>query len=360
MNFYMPVRVYQERAAVANHAQELAALGKKALIVTGQHSSEKNGSLGDVTKALESQGTEYLIYNRIGENPTIDMVMDAAELGRTQGADFVIGVGGGSPLDAAKAIALMIHNRDTASDVLYQNIALRALPVAAVPTTCGTGSEVTPYAILTRDDLQTKQSIAHKIFPQLALVDAGYLTFLPEQIRINTAIDALGHLIESYFNVHADEYSRMLCLRGMELWGMCRNALLGMEPDREDCERLMLASGLAGMSIAHTGTSLPHGLSYYLTYHKKIPHGQAVGFFLPDYLELFAEQMDVEVMMVLRLLGFGAPGQFRGFIRECLGKRDLSEQERDALLCEIMASDKKLAAVPVPIGREQIAHMLQD
>lgn len=359
MNFYMPTKVYQERNAVANHAEELAALGKKALIVTGQHSSEQNGSLADVTDALERQGTEYLIYNRIGENPTIDMVMDAARQGRAQGADFVIGIGGGSPLDAAKAIALMIHNRDTASDVLYQNIALRALPVAAVPTTCGTGSEVTPYAILTRDDLQTKQSISHKIFPQLALVDAGYLTSLPEQILTNTAIDALGHLIESYFNVHADEYSRMLCLRGMEVWGLCRNALLGMEPDEEDCENLMLASSLAGMSIAHTGTSLPHGLSYYLTYHKKIPHGQAVGFFLPDYLDLFAEQMDVEVMMVLRLLGFGAPEQFRGFIRECLGSLELSEVEREAVLDEIMASERKLAAVPIPIGREQIANMLQ-
>ncbi|MCH5267464.1 MAG: iron-containing alcohol dehydrogenase [Lachnospiraceae bacterium] len=355
--FYMPTKLYQEWNAVQNHAGELASIGKKALIVTGRNSSKKNGSLEDVRQALTQYGTDYLVYDQIDENPTIDMVMDAAQLGRTQGADFVVGVGGGSPLDAAKAIALMIQNRDTSSEVLYQSIPLRALPVVAVPTTCGTGSEVTPFAILTRDDLQTKQSIPHKIFPELALVDPKYLQTASDEVITNTAIDALGHLIESYFNNNAGEYSRMICMTGVEVWGMCRNVLLGMEPERETYENLMLASSLAGMAIAHTGTSLPHGMSYYLTYHKHIPHGKAVGYFLPGYLELFAEEMDVEVMMFLRSMGFGSPEQFRGFIRECIGKLELSDTEREAMIGEIMASERKLEAVPVAVDREQIERL---
>lgn len=359
MQFFMPTKLYQEWNAVENHAEELASYGKKALIVTGRHSSAQNGSLQDVKQALEHYDTDYLVYDRIDENPTIAMVMDAAELGKEQGADFVIGVGGGSPMDAAKAIALMIHNRDTASEVLYQSIPLRALPVVAVPTTCGTGSEVTPYAILTRDDFQTKQSISHKIFPELALVDPKYLQTAPAEVITNTAVDALGHLIESYFNTHAGEYSRMLCMTGIEIWGMCRGVLLGMEPERESYENLMFASSLAGMAIAHTGTSLPHGMSYYLTYHKHIPHGKAVGYFLPGYLELFAEEMDVEVMMFLRNMGFGSPEHFRGFIRECVGKPELSDEEKNALLEEIMASERKLEAVPVAVDRERVEMLLQ-
>ena len=360
MNFYMPTKLFQEWNVVENHKQELASFGKKALIVTGKHSSRANGSLDDVTKALESQGTEYVIYDQIEENPTIPMVMEAAEVGKTQGADFVIGIGGGSPLDAAKAIALMILNRDSSSEVLYQPLTLRALPVIAVPTTCGTGSEVTPYAILTRDDIQTKQSISHKIFPALALVDPKYLQTAAGSVLVNTAIDALGHLIESYFNTNASEYSRMLCVTGMEVWSAGRNVLLGMEPESEDLDNFMLASSLAGMAISHTSTTLPHGLSYYLTYHKGIPHGKAVGYFLPGYLRLFAEEIDVEVMMVLRTLGFGSLEQFEGFIRECIGTPVITAEEKEQMLDDMMAVERKLKAVPTALTREKIAAIFPD
>jgi len=134
--------------------------------------------------------------------------------------------------------------------------------------------------------------------------------------------------------------------------------LLGMDPEEEDYENMMLASSLAGMAIAHTGTSLPHGMSYYLTYHKGIPHGKAVGYFLPGYLRLFAEQMDVEVMMILRSLGIGSLEQFEGLIRECLGTPEITDAEKEAILKEITSSERKLAAVPIPVTREQIAEMI--
>lgn len=358
MFFYMPTKVYQEKNAVRQHGAELATYGKKALIVTGEHSSKANGSLQDVRETLEEYGVEYSIYDRIGENPTIAMVMDAAETGREQGTDFVIGIGGGSPMDAAKAIALMIQNRDSSADVLYQPLSLRSLPVVEVPTTCGTGSEVTPYAILTRDDLETKQGISHRVFPELALVDPGYLQAAPLSVLTNTAIDALGHLIESYFNASASDYSRMPVLQGMEVWGTCKQILLGMEPEETDYDALMLASSLAGMAITHTSTSLPHGLSYYLTYHKGIPHGKAVGYFLPGYLELFMDTIEAEVTMVLRILGFGSVDQFGGFIRECIGVPTLTEAEMTAMLDEIMQSDRKLAAVPFPVDRQMVEEII--
>ncbi len=357
MKFYMPTKLYQEKDAVIHHGAELASYGKKALIVTGRQSSKHNGSLEDVMKILKQYMIEYCIYDQTPENPDLAAVMDAAEIGRKQGTDFVIGLGGGSAMDAAKAIALMILNRDSSEEVLYQPIKLRALPVIAIPTTCGTGSEVTPYAILTRTDKQTKQSISHRIFPSLALVDAKYLATAPSSVLCNTAIDALGHLIESYFNASATEYSRMLTVQGLDVWGGCRDILLGMEPVEADYEQMMLASSLAGMAISHTGTSLPHGLSYYLTCHKDIPHGRAVGYFLPGYLKLFADSSDVEVTMLLRMAGFGSLEQFSGFIRECLGKLEISDGERETMLDEIMASERKLAAVPFKLARENVAGM---
>ncbi len=359
MFYYMPTKVYQETNAVRQHGAELVSYGKKALIVTGKHSSKANGSLQDVQETLEQYGVEYRIYDQVSENPTIAMVMDAAEIGREQGTDFVIGIGGGSPMDAAKAIALMILNRDSSADVLYQSVSLRALPVVEIPTTCGTGSEVTPYAILTRDDLETKQGISHKVFPELALVDSAYLHTASLPVLTDTAIDAVGHLIESYFNANATDYSRMPALQGMEVWGTCKQILLGMEAEKNDYDSMMFASSLAGIAITHTSTSLPHGLSYYLTYHKGIPHGRAVGYFLPGYLETMLETMEAEVMMVLRILGFGCLEQFAGFIRECIGVPDLTGQEIKAMLDEIMQSERKLAAVPCPVDRQAVERMIR-
>lgn len=357
MKFYMPTKVYHERGAVKNHREEMALLGKKALIVTGTHSSRENGSLSDVTEALEATNTSYTVFDRVEENPTVACVMEAAILGRKEGVDFVVGVGGGSPMDAAKAIALMIQNRDSSEEVLYQDISLRALPVVEVPTTCGTGSEVTPYAILTRRDKQTKQSISQKFFPDLALVDGKYLEKAPLSVITNTAIDALGHMLESCFHTQATDYSRMLCQYAMEVWGSATGMLYGMEPEEGDYDRLLFASSLAGMAISHTSTSLPHALSYYLTYHKDIPHGKAVGLFLPGFLRALPEQYQMQAAMALRALGFGSLEQFQGFIREMLGTVSLTEGEVEEMVSGVMANPAKLSTALFEVTEEILREM---
>lgn len=359
MKFYLPTMVFQERDAVRNHSEQMAHYGKKALIVTGKSSSKKNGALQDVTDGLKKYNTSYVIFDKIEENPSVESIMEAAGFGRTEGTDFVIGVGGGSSLDAAKAIALMIQNRDSTEEVLYQRKDLRHLPVVAVPTTCGTGSEVTPYAVLTRDDLQTKQSISHTIFPVLALVDGKYLWQAPLSVLVNTAVDALGHMLESYFHSNATDYSRMLCQYAMEVWGVAADVLSGTEASGEDYDRLMFASSLAGMAISQTGTSLPHGLSYYLTYHKGIPHGKAVGVFLAGYLDALPEEFEPQVIMALRTLGFGSLGQFAGLMKELLGTVELTEEEVEEMADGIAGNERKLAAAPFDVTREQIVKMIK-
>ena len=140
----------------------------------------------------------------------------------------------------------------------------------------------------------------------------------------------------------------------MEAWGMASGILFGMEPGEEDYGRLMFASSLAGMAISHTSTGLPHGLSYYLTYHKAVPHGKAVGLFLPGYLSVLPEEYEPQVIMALRTLGFGSIEQFSGFIREVLGTLGLTEQEEQEMVEGIAKNQKKLDAVPFAITKEQI------
>lgn len=359
MKFYMPVKVFQEKDCVWNHREELADLGNRALIVTGRHSSSLNGSLQDVQKALESQGTEYVIYDKIEENPSVETVMDAREFGLSQGADYVVGIGGGSPLDAAKAIALMMANKERGADLFCRREEVRApLKVAAVPTTCGTGSEVTPFAILTVHEKRTKSSMPYYVFPELAFVDGKYLCAASQSVIANTAVDALGHLIESYCNRNATQYSRMLCIHGMEVWAQNKEVILGTKKALpEDYQGLMYVSSIAGMAITHTGTSLPHGMSYKLTYEHQIPHGKAVGIFLAAYLEGACRE---ERELILCKLKMQSCIELREFITRAVGAVQVEESFLQQAVKEMMANARKLANCPYEVDASLMEKMYRN
>ena len=336
MNFYMPTKVYQEWNAVANHAEEIASFGKKALIVTGRHSSKQNGSLADVMAALETCGTEYIVYDRIEENPSIATVMDAAGIGREQGADFVIGVGGGSPLDAAKAIAMMIHNRDTSSEVLYQKITLRALPVVAVPTTCGTGSEVTPYAILTNHEKQTKKSIASPcLFPTYALLDAKYTKNLGLATTVNTAIDSLSHSVEGMMSKRANVMADVIAKEAVKIIASTFDDLISGELTEDDREKLLYASMLGGVVISQTKTTAVHAMGYSLTYFKNIDHGRANGLLLGEFTKYIERNDKDRVKEILSCMNLDSAEEFKNILAKILGDKEKFEIEELELYAEI-------------------------
>lgn len=348
MFFYMPTKVYSGRDCVLEHRKEWSALGKKALIVTGR-SSAKNGSLEDVTAALEAEGKSWVVFDRTEENPSIENIMEMRKVGLAEGVDFVVGIGGGSPMDAAKAAALMLYHRDKGAEFLYEKGEDEALPVVEVPTTCGTGSEVTPYAILTIHAKRTKSSLPHRIFPEFALLDGKYLMGAGRKILVNTAVDALGHFIESYINTNATEFSKMLCEYGMAVWSGNKSVLIGADVTPEECDRLLLASAVAGMAISHTGTSLPHGLSYYLTYEKGVPHGRAVGYFLPGYL---AEAGPLLRKKVLSLTGFPDLQYFVSFMHKLIGRMEAEDELIDQAVRGILSNETKLKNTPYPVTEE--------
>ncbi len=283
MKYYMPVRVFDEKECVRNHADDIASFGRKALVVTGRSSSFSNGSYDDVKQALDDSGIDHEVFSEVEENPSTDTVLGAKERYASAGIDFVIGIGGGSPMDAAKAIALVLKHPEADPEYLYDpSRPSDALPVICVPTTCGTGSEVTGVSVLTRHDKKTKISMTHKVFPDLALIDGKYLRSASKTLIINSSVDALAHLLESALNAKADDYVQMTASAGLKLWAQTKDVLTGdREPSDEDRALLMRSSALGGMSIAGCGTSIPHALSYTLTYDMGLAHGRAVGYFLP-------------------------------------------------------------------------------
>ena len=343
----MPTRVFVETECVSHHSDALAALGTSALIVTGRSSSRKNGSLGDVTSALEKHSIKYTVFDQVEENPSVETIMKARDVGKDAGVDFVIGVGGGSPLDASKAIAVMIKNPESSWELMFdRNASPEHLPVAAVPTTCGTGSEVTAVAVLTRHDLRTKMPMIHKVFPNIALCDGKYLVTAPKDVICRTAVDALGHMVESYINTHSSPYNRACVDAGFALWKKCKDFLTGKTPmTAEAATDLLNASTFGGMAIAQTGTSLPHGLSYTLTYEGGIPHGAAVGMFQSGYLRHSPKDMRDHV---LEGIGFSTAEELGAFIAQ-ISPVTVSAELLDKAVVSLLGNPAKLANCPYKV-----------
>ena len=344
MKFYMPVRVFEEEECVRAHAKDLAAFGRKAMIVTGGHSSKMNGSLADVQAALEQEGTAFCVFDRVEENPSVETVMAARDYGLSEGADFVIGIGGGSPLDAAKAIALMLRHPDQGREfLLTRGQDSSAVPIALVPTTCGTGSEVTGISVLTFHEKKTKGSIPHELYADLALIDGKYLQAAPRSVICNTAVDALAHLWESALTVKATPYSRMCVDAGLAAWEKSRDVLAGeRQPHSADYACLMRASMFAGMAIAQTGTTLPHGLSYSLTYDLHMPHGQAVGFYQAGYLAKAMETKAETVKQLLAGAGFADISSWQAFYEKVCPHDPVTDEELDHCCRMLAANPEKL------------------
>ena len=365
MKLFNPVKLFIEHDCISNHASDLCVLGSRAFIVTGR-SSASNGSLADVCSVLEAGGIPYAIFNAVEENPSVETCIQAAKESLAFQADFVIGIGGGSPLDAAKAVCVLASDAALDESCMYEKLpGITPLPLAAVPTTCGTGSEVTPNGVLTYHRFHTKSSTPYTVFPAIALVDGKYLAGAPESLLINTSVDALAHLIESYLSSKADSLNRMYSSYGLQLWGILKDTLFAREASEEEelhitaamAQQLMLTSTIGGLAISQAGTSLPHAMSYGLTYEKGIPHGKACGIFLAAYMEQYARRNPSDTEDVCFFLGFDSIEEFGQWITDLLGTVSITKAEAAAFAEGLAQNTGKLATFPFALEYADIQEM---
>lgn len=338
-------KLYSGYNCILDHSPEIASLGNKALIVTGRHSAKACGALQDVTEALAKEGIEYTIFDKIEENPSVETVLSAAAMGLDGGCDFVIGIGGGSPCDGAKAIAFAIKHGSSSLEELYdKNADGVSLPVVAVPTTCGTGSEITGVSVLTRHDKETKQSIPHKIFPDLSLVDGKYLAAASDQMIKNTSVDALAHLIESYINTTATEESRQYVSQGLKKWALCKDVLKDPgKASQKDRQLLMDVATLAGRAIAITGTGIPHALSYPVTYRLGLAHGPACAMFLGRYV---ANASESDQKFIFEKLGLDGIEEFEKLLLELCPTVDIPKDMKKEMAENLSKDTARLSKCP--------------
>lgn len=352
-NCYNPTKIELREGAAREY--DYRALGRRALIVCGHSSARICGALDDVRLALEAQGVLYTVFDRVENNPRVETCWMAGNQARADGIELIIGIGGGSPLDAAKAIAAFAARAYPNPESIYKDGVSAALPVIAIGTTAGTGSEVTQYAVLTVQSASTKMTVKSPLlFPRAALMDVNYTATLPLRLTVATAVDAISHCIEGYCSVRASAYTDALALRSMRmLSGGLRKITDGLL-DLDVREDLLMASTMAGLVIAQTGTGFAHVLGYPLTFFEGFQHGEANAQFLADFVEAMSLSRPDKERAILHALGCASTDELRSWLRDLIPARPRLTREKVMQFTHISETSKSLANSVYVVNGDEI------
>ena len=287
MKHYMPTRILTGIGILQKHKNVFNELGKRCCIVTSRSSGRLSGALDDLLDIFKEFGIDYVIFDEISQNPTVVSCIEAGKIAYLFNADYIAGVGGGSVLDAAKTAAVVAGNPGLTEELIYkQSWDKKPLPLVLIGTTAGTGSEVTYVSVMTNKDGMKKSIHNDDLYALYAFGDPNYTISMPEKVRISTAIDALAHLLESYFNNNSNDISKAYSLEGVRiLYPKLKLLAEHKELNDEDRETIYNASILGGLAINITGTVFCHTLGYYFTERYHLPHGIACALFTNELLD---------------------------------------------------------------------------
>lgn len=264
---------------------------KKAIIVTGGHSMKKFGFLDRVEKALHNAGLETLIFDGVEPDPSVETVYKGAEAMREFQPDVIVAIGGGSPIDAAKAMWVFYEYPDKKFDDIKGPFTMPKLRTkaifVAIPSTSGTASEVTAFSVITDYETKIKYPLADfEITPDVAVLDSEIPMTMPESLTADTGMDALTHAIEAYVASLHSEFSDALALRAIQI--IYENIIASFEGDEAARGAMHIAQCMAGMSFSNALLGICHSLAHKVGAQFHIPHGRCNAIMLPYVIEFNA------------------------------------------------------------------------
>jgi alcohol dehydrogenase len=288
-SFYAPTRIEYGVGKMNQLADEVKGLRGKRLLIITDNGIIKAGLLTKIEEHLKNAALEFTIFSDVESNPKDTTVDEVAALAKKEGVDVLVAVGGGSPMDTAKAASVLVTNGGTL-DQYYRlkEVKLRPLPLITIPTTAGTGSEVTPWAVITdtRKEPHTKETIGSALtYANIALVDPILTVGLPSHLTAYTGIDALTHAIEGYFALTAEPIADGICLNAIKLISSNLAPAVLNGNNLEARDGMMLGSLLAGLGFANSDCALVHCIGEAIGGFYDTHHGLLMGIFLPYVLE---------------------------------------------------------------------------
>lgn len=283
-HFVIPNHTVVGTNVLGEAAPLLKKMGNKAFIVTGRHVAVSD-MMKQLTALLDENGLDCVIFDGITGEPTDTMIEKGVEMLKSSGCDFIIGIGGGSPLDSAKAIAAMAVNEGSIADYNGKEITGEILPLAAIPTTAGTGSEATKFTVITDSEKGIKMLLKGDVLvPKLAIVDSSFTVGAPKSVTSATGLDALTHAVEAYTSRKAFSMTDTLAVSAVKRI-MKYLPIAYKEPDNSLArEQMSIAALEAGICINNSSVTIVHGMSRPIGALFHVPHGMSNAMLLKECL----------------------------------------------------------------------------
>lgn len=304
----VPTKVYFGRNILEEvlKGQQEFIKGTVFLVTTGR-SLIRLGHLDRLKEVISNlpHVTRVITFDAVSANPRLSDLRKGTEIGKREYADVVIGFGGGSALDAAKGIAVGIGHCENIEDFFYNHkeTTRKTLPIVAIPTTAGTGSELSKAAIITDDKKKVKGGIrGEALYPKLAIVDSYFTETVPFKVTMETGFDVLAHAVESYISKAATPYTDIQSEHAIQIVGKYLPRLARNLKDVEAREKMSFASMIMGINLGNSSTCLPHRLQYPLGAHTDTSHGQGLAALFPAWMTCEYKYADDKVKRVMQLL----------------------------------------------------------
>ncbi len=303
--FTMPAKVVYKSGAIKELGSLLKDAGIHKVLIVTDPGIAKAGFLDLVSPVLIDGNVEFKIFQDVEPNPSVATVNKGAAIFDEFKFQEVIALGGGSPMDTAKAIAIKVTNRGDIPD--YEGLDVfekDPLPVWAIPTTAGTGSEVTPFAVITDRVKKYKLSIiSTRIIPKVALLDPGLISGLPASIAASTGLDALTHAIEAYVSLLSSPYSDSFAEKAIKMIGHNLRLFVANRANEEAAGNMLVASLFAGLAFTHARLGNVHAMAHPLGGYFNVPHGVANAILLPYIMDYNRMANPEKFSRIAKLMG---------------------------------------------------------
>lgn len=381
---YVPTRILFGCGMLNNlHKQQMP--GKKALIVISNGKSTKeNGSLDRTEEQLEKAGVEYVVFDGIMANPLKSTIDEGAKAAKDNGCDFIVALGGGSVMDASKAIATMATNDGDLWDYVFggtgkgQLLKAAPLPIIAITTTAGTGSEVDQFGVITND--VTNEKIGYggddRLFPVIAIVDPELMKSVPPKFTAYQGFDALFHSTECYIANKASLISDMYAITSIKNIGKYLACAVKDGSDMEAREHMAFANTLSGVVMTLSSCTSEHSMEHAMSaYHQELPHGAGLIMISKEYYKFFIEKhvCDERFVDMAKALGMADAEKAEDFItaleniqKECgvdelkMSDYGISEDEAETLAENARTTMGGLfESDPAPMTNEECAEIFR-
>lgn len=324
-NYYLPSNLIFGRGRINEVGLQTSKYGKKALVVTMENIAKNTGFLEKTIGLLEEAGVEVVVFDRVEPNPLTTTAYRGAEVSKEHGCDVVVGLGGGSIMDAAKSIAFIAANEGDLSDYIFgKKVSDAALPIILIPTTCGTGSEGNSFAVLSNPETNDKKSLrCNAIIAKASIIDPELMVTMPKHLTATVGFDALCHNMEAYISKIGQPMTDMMAREGIKLIAENLPKIYKDPADMEAWENVTWGSTLGGMVINTAGVTAPHGMEHPASGLRNIVHGVGLAALTPLIYEASINGAPEKFAEISKMLGGKDQHDCVDRIRLLLEKLDL-------------------------------------